>query len=113
MFYFFLDSPYYSVTKSRLYGKKGDLDTSFNHQKLCENLKNTKHKFLLTYDDSELIRNLYKDFYVYEYSLQYGMNNYKQMQAAKGAELLISNFNSDKSQISIRSTQSKSENENE
>ncbi len=99
--FIFLDPPYYSATKSRLYGKKGDLHTSFNHQKLCENLKNTKHKFLLTYDDSELIRNLYKDFYVYEYSLQYGMNNYKQMQATKGAEVLISNFNLDKSQISI------------
>lgn len=99
--FIFLDPPYYSATKSRLYGKKGDLHTSFNHQKLCENLKNTKHKFLLTYDDSELIRNLYKDFYVCEYSLQYGMNNYKQMQATKGAEILISNFNLDKSQISI------------
>lgn len=99
--FIFLDPPYYSATKSRLYGKKGDLHTSFNHQKLCENLKNTKHKFLLTYDDSELIRNLYKDFYVYEYSLQYGMNNYKQMQATKGAEVLISNFNLDKSQTSI------------
>lgn len=99
--FIFLDPPYYSATKSRLYGKKGDLHTSFNHQKLCENLKNTKHKFLLTYDDSELIRNLYKDFYVYEYSLQYGMNNYKQMQATKGAEILISNFNFDKGQISI------------
>lgn len=90
--FIFLDPPYYSAIKSRLYGKKGDLHIGFNHQKLCENLKNTKHKFLLTYDDSELIRELYKDFYTYEYSLQYGMNNYKQMQAAKGAELLISNF---------------------
>ncbi|WP_334094121.1 DNA adenine methylase, partial [Helicobacter typhlonius] len=90
--FIFLDPPYYSATKSKLYGKKGDLHTGFNHQKLCENLKNAKHKFLLTYDDSELIRELYKDFYVCEYSLQYGMNNYKQTQAAKGAELLISNF---------------------
>ncbi|WP_273213216.1 DNA adenine methylase [Helicobacter rodentium] len=99
--FIFLDPPYYSATKSRLYGKKGDLHTGFNHQKLCENLKNTKHKFLLTYDDSELIRELYKDFYICEYSLQYGMNNYKQTQAAKGAELLISNFSLEKCQISM------------
>lgn len=92
--FIFLDPPYYSATKSKLYGKKGDLHTSFNHQKLCDKLKKTKHKFLLTYDDSSYIRELYKDFYLYEYSVQYGMNNYKQAQAAKGAELLISNFSS-------------------
>ncbi|MDE7316122.1 MAG: DNA adenine methylase [Helicobacter sp.] len=50
--FIFLDPPYYSATKSRLYGKKGDLYTDFNHQRFCENLKNTKYKFLLTYDDS-------------------------------------------------------------
>ena len=94
--FIFLDSPYYSATKSRLYGKKGDLHTNFNHQRLCANLKNTKHKFLLTYDDSNFIRELYQDFYISNYSLQYGMNNYKQTQAAKGAELLISNFSLEK-----------------
>lgn len=94
--FIFLDPPYYSATKSRLYGKKGDLHTNFNHQRLCANLKNTKHKFLLTYDDSNFIRELYQDFYISNYSLQYGMNNYKQTQAAKGAELLISNFSLEK-----------------
>ncbi|MBX7490000.1 DNA adenine methylase [Helicobacter turcicus] len=90
--FIFLDPPYYSTIKSRLYGKKGDLHIGFNHQKLCDNLKNTKHKFLLTYDDSEFIRELYKDFYLQEWTLQYGMNNYKQGKADKGKELLISNF---------------------
>lgn len=90
--FIFLDPPYYSATKSRLYGKKGDLHTNFNHQKLCENLKNTKHKFLLTYDDSEFIKKLYKDFYIQEWNLQYGMNNFKQKKADIGKEILISNF---------------------
>lgn len=90
--FMFLDPPYYSATKSRLYGKKGDLHTSFNHQKLCDNLKNTKHNFLLTYDDSDFIRELYKGFCVKEWTLQYGMNNYKQEKANIGKELLIANF---------------------
>lgn len=90
--FIFLDPPYYSASKSKLYGKKGDLHIQFNHQMLCENLKNTKHKFLLTYDDSPYIRELYKDFYLQEYSVQYGMNNFKQENAPKGAELLIANF---------------------
>ncbi|WP_104722667.1 DNA adenine methylase [Helicobacter mesocricetorum] len=90
--FIFLDPPYYSATKSRLYGKKGDLHTGFDHQRFCEYLKNIQHKFLLTYDDSPYIKNLYKDFYVCEYSVQYGMNNYKQEKANVGKELLISNF---------------------
>jgi len=90
--FIFLDPPYFSASKSKLYGKKGDLHRNFNHKMLYENLKNTKHKFLLTYDDSEFIRELYKDFYVKEWTMQYGMNNYKQEKANAGKELLISNF---------------------
>lgn len=90
--FIFLDPPYFSAIKSKLYGKKGDLHTSFDHKRLCENLKNTTHKFLLTYDDSKFIRELYRDFYVKEFSVQYGMNNFKQDKAQKGRELLISNF---------------------
>lgn len=90
--FIFLDPPYFSASKSKLYGKKGDLHTNFNHERLCEHLKNTKHRFLLTYDDSEFIRELYKDFYKLKYTLQYGMNNFKQTKANKGQELLISNY---------------------
>ena len=90
--FIFLDPPYFSASKSKLYGKKGDLHANFNHERLCEHLKNTKHHFLLTYDDSEFIRELYKDFYKLKYTLQYGMNNFKQTKANKGQELLISNY---------------------
>lgn len=89
--FIFLDPPYFSATKSKLYGKKGDLHTNFNHQRLCEILKTTKHTFLLTYDDSEFVRELYRDFYIKEWNLQYGMNNFKQEKAGIGRELLISN----------------------
>ena len=90
--FLFLDPPYFSATKSKLYGKNGVLHTGFDHQKLCENLKSTKHKFLLTYDDSAFIRELYRDFYLREWDLQYGMNNVARECAPKGRELLISNF---------------------
>lgn len=90
--FIFLDPPYFSASKSKLYGKKGDLHANFNHERLCEHLKNTKHRFLLTYDDSEFIRELYKDFYKMQFTLQYGMNNFKQTKAKAGSELLISNF---------------------
>ena len=87
----FLDPPYFSVRGSKLYGKKGDLHRNFDHQRLCEKLKKTQHKFLLTYDDSDFIRELYRDFYIQEWNLQYGMNNFKREKANMGKELLISN----------------------
>ncbi|MBQ3818733.1 MAG: DNA adenine methylase [Acetobacter sp.] len=90
--FMFLDPPYYSASKSKLYGKNGDLHSGFDHEELLKCLQNTNHKFLLTYDDSDYIRQLYKDFYLLEWSLQYGMNNYKQLRAQKGKELLISNY---------------------
>lgn len=95
--FLFLDPPYFSASKSKLYGKNGILHTNFDHFELCEVLKSTKHKFLLTYDDSAFIRDLYKDFCLKEWSLQYGMNNFKQTNAPKGKELLISNFDLAKS----------------
>lgn len=91
----FLDPPYYSATKSRLYGKKGRLHTSFNHETLAKNLKECPHKWLMTYDNSDYTRKLFKDFYQIDWELQYGMNNYKQDTAEKGKELLIANYNLD------------------
>lgn len=99
--FLFLDPPYFSASKSKLYGKKGILHTSFNHNELCECLKSTKHKFLLTYDDSAFIRELYRDFYLCEWDLQYGMNNFKQTNAPKGKELLISNFDLVKNKLLV------------
>jgi len=47
---------------------------------------------LLTYDDSPKVRHLFSFANIYEWELQYGMNNYKQKKAKKGRELFISNF---------------------
>jgi len=91
--FIFLDPPYYSATKSKLYGKNGTLHTNFDHKLFFENLKNCKYKWLITYDDSDFIKDLFKDFYIIDWKLQYGMNNYKQEKASKGEELLIGNYN--------------------
>ena len=90
--FIFLDPPYYSTTQSRLYGKKGCLHVDFDHEVFFENLKQCNHKWLITYDNNEYIRALFRDFYQVEWELQYGMNNYKQQTAQKGKELLIANY---------------------
>ncbi|MEM7737993.1 MAG: DNA adenine methylase [Deinococcota bacterium] len=90
--FIFLDPPYYRTSGSRLYGKKGVLHTSFNHEQLAKSLKQCPHKWLMTYDDCPEIRELYAFANVQAWQLQYGMNNYKQTNAAKGREVFIANY---------------------
>lgn len=88
----FLDPPYFKATKSRLYGKNGVLHTGFNHNEFADEMKKCKHSWLITYDDSPEIRESFSFAKIYEWELQYGMNNYKQGKAEKGNELFISNY---------------------
>ena len=88
----FLDPPYLVATKSRLYGKNGDLHLGFNHDEFADELKKCHHKWLITYDDSPEIRDNFSFANIYEWELQYGMNNYKQDSASKGKELFITNY---------------------
>lgn len=90
--FIYLDPPYLSVTQSRLYGKKGDLHLSFEHQLFAERLAKCYHQWLITYDDCQAVRDNFKTSHIFEWELQYGMNNYKQQQAVKGKELMITNY---------------------
>ena len=92
--FIFLDPPYLSKTKSKLYGKKGKLHEEFDHNRFAETMEKCKHNFLITYDDSPKVLKLFDHpkFFIYPWELQYGMNNYKQDKAKKGKELFISNF---------------------
>lgn len=88
----FLDPPYFKATKSKLYGKNGILHTGFNHEEFAQEMKKCKHSWLITYDNSPEIRQNFSFANIYEWELQYGMNNYKQGKAEKGNELFISNY---------------------
>jgi DNA adenine methylase len=83
----FLDPPYYLEKKSKLYGNNGDMHETFNHEKLYECLSK-KNNWLLTYNNCEYIKNLYKDFKIIETNWSYGMNNSK-----KSSEIIIINTN--------------------
>jgi DNA adenine methylase len=100
--FLFLDPPYFSATKSKLYGKDGDLHTSFEHHRFAELLQQCYHRWLITYDDSLQIRENFQWANISEWELQYGMNNYKQSGAAKGKELFITNY---KVQLCLRDFQ--------
>lgn len=88
----FLDPPYLAATKSRLYGKNGSLHTNFDHAEFAAEMKKCPHQWLITYDDSREIRSNFEFANLYEWELQYGMNNYKQGKADKGRELFITSY---------------------
>ena len=90
--FIFLDPPYLSATKSKLYGRKGALHTVFDHAAFAAALKACPHKWLITYDDSSEIRSNFAFAHIYEWELQYGMNNYGRDFAPKGKELFITNY---------------------
>lgn len=92
--FIFLDPPYYSATHSRLYGRKGQLHLDFDHAAFAATLADCPHdhQWLITYDDCPEIRKNFQFANIYEWELQYGMNNYKQKTAAKGKELFITNY---------------------
>lgn len=90
--FIFLDPPYFSATKSALYGKNGSLHKTFDHVRFASVLKNVNHKWLITYDDSEYIRDLFSFAYIKEWNLIYGMRNAGKNGNQKGNELFISNY---------------------
>ena len=94
--FLFLDPPYYTATKSKLYGKRGNLHTIFDHQRFSKLMNNCTNSWLITYDDCAEIRDNFAFCNLYKWEVQYGMNNYKQDRAAKGKELFISNYKNKK-----------------
>jgi DNA adenine methylase len=92
----YIDPPYVCNTElsnsSRLYNHNFELE---DHARLSENLKKCKHKFILSYDNNDYIKKLYKNFNVIEEQWTYcgtssanGINAKKQ----KGKELIIKNY---------------------
>lgn len=90
--FIYLDQPYYRQSKSKLYGHKGSLHINFDHREFADNMKKCKHKWLITLDNTPKIWDIFGFANIYEWELQYGMNNYKQKNIKKGKELFITNY---------------------
>ena len=87
--FFYCDPPYsqgcgYDVTSTK----------DFDHERLREVLDNIKGRFLLSYDDSPKIRELYKGFEMIEVERLNGINNRSDVENRKKIfrELLIANY---------------------
>ncbi len=90
--FLFLDPPYLTATKSRLYGQRGVLHTGFDHLRFEEAIRACPHHWMITYDDAPELRERFRWGYLHSWELQYGMNNVGQEKADMGAELMITNY---------------------
>jgi DNA adenine methylase len=79
----FLDPPYYLQSGSNLYGKSGDMHEGFPHEVLFRVIEN-RQNWIMTYNDCDYIRDLYKDFLIITAEWSYGMNKTK-----KSSEIII------------------------
>ena len=92
--FIYLDPPY-AIENESLYGKNGELHKNFDHERFAEVLKNCKHKWLITYNDCEYIRNLFSFATIIPFEASYGMKNVrkdKENIVQKGDEIIIKNF---------------------
>lgn len=73
--FMYLDPPY--ANGEALYGAKGDMHKGFDHVALADLLKQ-RHGWILSYNDCDEIRDLYRGHKVVEGEWTYGMNNNRQ-----------------------------------
>ena len=90
--FLYLDPPYFSARKSALYGKNGNLHKTFDHHRFADVMKKCKHRWLITYDDSEFIRELFSFANIFEWDIKYGMRNVSKSSNQSETELFISNY---------------------
>ena len=89
--FFYLDPPYW--IENKLYGNNGN--THFeekDHIELAKLLSKLKTKWVLSYNDNELVRELYSKFNIDKLEWNYGMKNVNSSTMGKSQELIITNF---------------------
>jgi DNA adenine methylase len=98
--FIFLDPPY-KIPHS-LYGKDGDMNERFDHLRFSTDVKDSKHKWMITYNEDEHIKSWFREFNPISWDLQYTMQAAKRKgqegsattgkSGKKGKELLILNY---------------------
>lgn len=77
----YCDPPYY--IESYIYGKDGNMHENFQHEAFATAIQK-RSDWIISYNDCEYIRNLYKDCRIFTESWSYGMNRTK-----KSSEIII------------------------
>jgi DNA adenine methylase len=87
----FVDPPYFKPPKTKHYRNGFNLE---DHVRLAKSLRNTEHKFFLTYDDCDEIRDLYSWAKIHEVKFFYRVDNsnIENGRRKMGFELIITNY---------------------
>jgi len=86
--FLFLDPPY-SLESSNLYGMSGSMHLLFDHASFASVCKNSKHRWLVTYNDSQEIRELFSPWAtINEIPVKYSINSTQKLKT----ELFITNY---------------------
>jgi DNA adenine methylase len=90
----FVDPPYFRPGKTKHYRNGFDLE---DHLRLAQTLRDTRHRFVLTYDDAPEIRRLYSWANVLDSKFTYRVDNSAMAngQRRTGVEVIISNVDVD------------------
>lgn len=85
----FIDPPYFLADQKRAYFHHFETK---DHYRLHDVLKVTNHKFCLTYDNCNEIKDLYSWANIHEYNWRYHTANSNTTTRKMGAELIITNY---------------------
>ena len=89
--FLYCDPPYLlGDDKDKLYGDRGDTHYGFNHRALYDKLSQ-RVGWVLSYNDCQEIRDLYKDYEILEATWAYGMKNVGGTTMGNSSEILIIN----------------------
>lgn len=82
--FLYLDPPYLlEKGKNKLYGNNGDTHTDFDHDGL-HSLLTKRDRWIMSYNDCDEVRDMYKNYEIRELEWNYGMNKTK-----KSSEIII------------------------
>lgn len=86
--FLYCDPPYMLEKNNNLYGNRGSTHSNFDHEGLFT-LLNKRKGWLLSYNNSPQIREMYKDYEIFEAHWAYGMKNVSTKTMGSSSEILI------------------------
>ena len=90
--FIFLDPPY--DIKDFLYGKNREMHKSFDHDRFANDVYNCIHKFMITYNVNDRLKELYSGYNLKEWKLRYSMAHRGDKGTTENikTELLVTNY---------------------
>lgn len=93
--FIYLDPPYDIGKQNVLYGRDGNIHREFDHMEFFDDINRCRHNLLISYNDSETLRERFKDYYIDTLSFRYTMRQSKTeggLVSKEKTELLIRNY---------------------